>query len=261
MTGTRWLRWATERPGSGLRLFCFPHAGSGPALFMGWAGGLGPDVTVAGVCLPGREHRINEPRIRRMAPLAEALAEELGPDLRQPYAFFGHSLGALIAFATCHHLEAIGHGPVHLFVSGAAAPHDPRVRTPVHTLDDSALMTHARAFGGLPPAVMAHPDLLRLVLPTLRDDFELAETYRPQPGVAVRADLTALGGAHDPSVPAAALRCWRDRTSGRFGVIEMPGGHFYLIEHERSVLRMIQHRLASELPVATAHRTNQEVRH
>jgi medium-chain acyl-[acyl-carrier-protein] hydrolase len=256
MNGARWLRWAGSGSGSGdgngngdgLRLFCFPHAGAGPAQFVGWADGMGPDIDVAGVCLPGREQRINESPIRRMDPLVARLATEIGPYLRPPYALFGHSLGAQVAFALAHHMERLGRGPAHLFVSSARAPHVPSGEPPAHTLDDESLLAHTRALDGLPAEVLAQRDLIQLTLPALRADFELSETYRPEPTTTVRCPITALGGAHDRSVPVAALRCWKDLTTGPYGVIELPGGHFYLIEHERHVVRLIRSRLAATHP-------------
>jgi surfactin synthase thioesterase subunit len=258
MTAADPVRWAGGRPGTGLRLFCFPHAGSGPAPFMAWGSQLGPEVDVAGICLPGREHRITEPGVRRMDPLIAALTDELAPHLRPPYAFFGHSLGALVAFALCHRLEQLGQGPVHLFVSGSPAPHVRRPEPPAQ-LDDAALQARAIALDGLPPEVLAHPDLVRLVLPALRDDFELADHYQVAPTTTVRAPLTAMGGAHDRSVPVAALRPWRDLTTGPYGVIELPGGHFYLTEHERHVVRVVRGRLAAVLGPAVEHRPTEEV--
>jgi medium-chain acyl-[acyl-carrier-protein] hydrolase len=248
MTGpdSPWLRWPRRRPGARWQLLCFPHAGSGPAPYLPWAALLGEDIEVAAVCLPGRERRLGERRYRRMDPLVAELGADVMPMLRPPYAFFGHSLGALIAFELCQVLErqAQAPPPAHLFVSGCGAPHLPVSQPSAHTLSDGEFLARVRRFGGLPDAVINDHQMLALVLPVLRDDFELAETYAPGPPQAVRAPLTAISGAQDSSVPRAGLDAWRELALGRFQASIVPGGHFYLAGSALAITGVIRARLA-----------------
>jgi len=248
--GAPWLRWPRLRPGARWRLFCIPHAGSGPAPYLPWAAALGEDIELVAVCLPGRERRLGEPRHRRMAPLIADLSAALAPELRPPYALFGHSLGALVAFALCLALEGQDAvpAPAHLFVSGCRAPQARTAGRPLHALDGAAFLARVREFDGLPSAVLHDRQLLALLLPVLRDDFELAETYRPTPGQAVRAPMTAIGGTRDNSVPPTALKAWQQHALGQFATRTFPGGHFYLTEHPQQVIDTIRAGVAGAPP-------------
>src|SRR5690242_12788229 len=163
-----------------MRLFCFPHAGGGASVYRHWPAALGEQIEVVAVRLPGRENRFGEPRYRRMAPVATDLRAVLWPWLGLPYAFFGHSLGALIAFETARRLTASGAaGPVHVFAAACRSPWATPAGPDLHTLPTGALIERLRGYGGLPTEDLADPDLLRVTLPTIRDDFEIGETYRP----------------------------------------------------------------------------------
>jgi len=242
-----WLRWPGRRPAARWQLLCFPHAGSGPAPYLPWAPLLGEDIEVAAVCLPGRERRLGERRYRRMDPLVAELSADVMPMLRPPYAFFGHSLGALIAFELCQVLERQEQAPppAHLFVSGCGAPHRPVPHPPAHGLADGEFLARVRRFGGLPDAVLNDHQMLALVLPVLRDDFELAETYAPGKPRAVRTPLTAISGAQDRSVPRTGLDAWRELALGRFQASIVPGGHFYLAESAPAITEVIRAKLGA----------------
>jgi medium-chain acyl-[acyl-carrier-protein] hydrolase len=245
-----WLRWPRRRPEARWRLLCFPHAGSGPAPYLGWAPLLGDDIEVVAVCLPGRERRLGERRYRRMDPLIAEFCADVMPMLRPPYLFFGHSLGALIAFELCRVLEQRQEAPppAHLFVSGCGAPHLPRARSPAHALAEGEFLARVREFEGLPDAVIKDREMLALVMPVLRDDFELAETYAPGRRQAVRAPLTAISGALDRSAPPASLDAWGDLALGRFRARTVPGGHFYLTDSARPVIEVIRDSVAGPVP-------------
>ncbi len=210
-----------------MRLFCFPFAGGGASAFRMWVQRL-PDVfEVCPVQLPGREGRLAEPPIHRMATLVPALAEGLRAHMDRPFAFFGHSMGAAMAFALAHHLESLGApGPRHLFVSAGSAPshHD---GAPLHRLADAELVEELRSLGGTPPEILADPEWLELLLPLMRADFELLETYCPQ-GARVRCPISAFGGLHDGRVRRDRLEAWQSLTHGAFTLRMVPGEHFYL---------------------------------
>jgi surfactin synthase thioesterase subunit len=234
-----WLRRSTDPAGDAVRLFCLPHAGSGPARYLSWAGRL-PGIDLIGVCLPGHERRVAEPPLRRVADIIDALADAVTPHLDRPFALFGHSFGGLLAFQLARRLEAGGAQPLHVFVSGAAAEPSRTAEPPVAALGDEAFITHVRRLGGLDPDVLAHPDLVDLVTPALRADYEAAEAHTPDPAATVIAPITALGGLHDPAAPPGALLAWGRHTAGPFTRVTLPGGHFALFDQEHNVLRTVR---------------------
>jgi medium-chain acyl-[acyl-carrier-protein] hydrolase len=234
-----------RRDAAALRLFCFPYAGAGTSAFRGWHEALPPDVEVCSLQLPGRGSRLGEPAFRRMTPLVEALAEGVRAALGTPIAFFGHSMGALVAFELAREMRRRGWpAPRHLFVSGLAAPHLPDpAPTRLHRLTDGELVAELRRLGGTPPAVLESPEILELTLPTLRADFELLETYRYEPEPPLDCDLTALGGQDDRFVTPGGLAAWAAETSGRFTRVVFPGNHFFLHSAAAAVLRTVSDHL------------------
>jgi surfactin synthase thioesterase subunit len=184
-----------------------------------------------------------------MDELTDRLVAELLPHLGPRFALFGHSLGALVAFSLCRSLEALGRAPAHLFLSGAGAPHCGTDGAAVSTLPDDALIAHVRRLGGLPSEVLEYDELVALLLPVMRDDFELAESYRPLDRHRLTTPVTALAGLDDRTAPPPAVRAWRDLVDGPFDVVVLPGAHFFVLEHEAEVLATIQTRLRPDVRV------------
>jgi medium-chain acyl-[acyl-carrier-protein] hydrolase len=215
-------------PAARLRLVCLAHAGGGGSVLRPWSVRMPAGVELCAVQLPGREARFGEPAITRMRPLVAALAEGLAPELDRPFALFGHSLGALLAYELARCLRDTDRpGPVHLFASGSAAPHARPPRTPVHALPEAEFIAELRRRGGTPPAVLEHAELMQLLLPTLRADFAVSDTYEFTPGPPLACPVTAFGGAEDASVAPPEVERWREVTSGPFAGRVLPGGHFF----------------------------------
>jgi len=240
VSAPRWVAYASAPARVRLRLFVFPHAGSGTAAYRSWAAGLPPDVQLALVQLPGREARLAEPPFRRMRDLVDALVPALAPHLDVPFAFFGHSMGAHVAFETARALRAEGREPAHLVVSGNRAPHLPFPRPRVHHLPDERILAEFQRLGGTPPEVLADWQLMAILLPVLRADLELCETYAFEPGPPLTCPITAFGGTHDPDVPPAALDAWRQHTTGHFVRRLVDGGHFFLQERRDAFLAALR---------------------
>ncbi|MER7399509.1 alpha/beta fold hydrolase [Streptomyces sp. NPDC000151] len=236
MTGEagRWFRTAEPRPDAARQLFCFAHAGGGAAFYHRWAALL-PGVEVHAVQLPGRGERRTEPPHRRTAPLVEAVREALDAELDgRLYAFFGHSLGALLAYRVAVATEREGGaGPVLLGVSGWA-PERFRPVDALLPLPDGEFAAAVRRFGVLPAEAGADPELLALVLPAVRADLALVADYRDD-GARVGCPVVAYGGRSDPTLEPGGLAEWATRTPAFLGAGEFPGGHFYLTEHALSV--------------------------
>jgi len=234
---------AGPAPDAPVRLFCFAHAGGGVAFFRPWRLALAPAVDVRPVLLPGRESRIRELPYRRIEQLLDPLAAALLPHLDRPYALFGHSLGSIIAYEVARRLSAGGSGPACLLVSGRRAPTLPSTRRQFSALPEDEFVAAVATLNGTPPEVLRQPQLLRLLLPALRADFELNETYRPLPGPVLRCPLGAYLGAADPEVDPAELLGWHRETAGEFTLRMFPGDHFYLRDGRPEVLAAVRHDL------------------
>lgn len=246
-TADHWLPYGEPDP-SLPRVFCFPHAGGGAASFGPWRDLAGSRLVVCPVQPPGRAERFRHTAHLAVESYVDDFVASAGHLLTGPYALFGHSAGALVAFRLAHRIVADGMPvPVGLFVSGRTAPHVPYPRPPLHDLPAAELIPHLRALGGTPDVVLDDPGLLEVFLPVLRADFALNETYRHDEPAPLPIPLTAFGGADDPRAGPAELRAWEPLTSARFETHFHPGGHFYLEQHATSLLAVIRRAFKRDL--------------
>lgn len=225
--------WVHRRPRRGavarVKLFCFPFAGGGATAYHGLAQMLPAEIETLPIVLPGRERRMAEPPLRRMPALVAALFAGLESELAPPFAFFGHSLGALVAYALAVRLaEAARPGPVRLFAAGCRAPHLPDPDPPVHFLPEAEFRAELVRLGGTPPEILAHAELMELFLPVLRADFELNETYRAEPLVPLDCPLTLIGGESDSKARPSDVEAWREATRSEARIEWLREGHFFL---------------------------------
>ncbi len=213
------------------RLIVFPHAGAGTAAYVRLARELAArGVDTAVVRYPGRETRLGESPAQSVGALVAQLAVELAPLGAGDFSFFGHSLGSLVAFELAHAWQQAGvRLPRRLWLSGRRPPQVPADEPPLHGLPDREFLA---AVGGrydaLPPALLAEPELVALMLPVLRADFRCAETYAFTPRPPLAVPLTILRGADDRWVPAASAAGWAAHTTQAVAEHVLPGGHFYL---------------------------------
>src|SRR5689334_20484357 len=174
-----WISPGRPRSGTRLRLFCLPYAGGGASMFHPWVEALAPSIDVRAVQLPGRENRLPEEPFIALNPLVAALADVIAPQLDMPYALFGYSMGALIVFELARELARVhARTPVKLMVAAHRAPH---IRDPdpdIHDLPEPRFIQAIRRLHGTADEVLDHPELRSLLLPLLRADFTLCETYR-----------------------------------------------------------------------------------
>lgn len=246
-----WIPYRRTRPGARARLFCFAHAGGGASTFRSWAEGLPPEVEVCAVQLPGREGRIGEPAFSTMERLIPILADALRPYLDRPFAFFGHSLGSLISFELARELRRRGGVlPLHLFASGCRAPGFSDLDI-IHDKSDAELLERLRALGGIDDALLAHDELMQILLPTLRADASVSETYVLAAEPPLDGALTVLGGLDDPRTKPEGLAAWRAQTRGPFALAMFPGGHFFLRGQQAEVLNLIADGLRTSLRQAS----------
>ncbi len=244
----RWLFGASSRNGT-VPLFCFHHAGTGAAAYSRWRDLFLPTFGLRPVQLPGRENRIAEAPFRHIGHLLAALIPEFAKELRPPFAFLGHSMGALVAFELTRELRRANKPlPFALVLSALGAPHLAD-SAPRSKLGNEGLIAELASYGGVPGELLLDKELLELLLPILRVDLELCESYlfRPEPPLPVC--ILAVGGSGDERVPPPALEAWRCHTSRRFEMICEQGGHFFLHDERARLLPRIRTWLASELAV------------
>lgn len=233
-----WFLAATseERP---TRIFCIPYAGGSAAAYARWRTLADERVDLIPVQLPGRGARIRERPVDRLDRLAAMLAEALGPRLDRPFALFGHSMGALLAFETARTLRRTGQPlPAALFVSARRAPQRPSRRPPLHQLSDTELIAELRALDGTPPAVLEDEELLGLMLPIVRADLKAVETHDHHPEPPLDCPIRAFGGTRD-SIAPDDLRAWSVQTTRGFALTMFDGGHFFLNTHYEAMLRIM----------------------
>ena len=230
-----------------VRLFCFPYAGGGDSIFYSWQRNLPNTIEVCPVQLPGRGLRITEPPCTEMNQLIKVAGEALAPYLDKPFALFGHSMGALIAFELARHMRReYSAQPVHLFVSGRCSPQT--ISGPLDSkLFDSELPEMLRRNNGTPEEVLENPELMELVAPVLRADVTLCNSYVYTPKPPFSFPITAFGGLDDHGVPRRYIEGWREHTTGPFVLRMVPGDHFFLNTSRLLLLEAISKELEQDM--------------
>ena len=248
MDGLRSSLWVTQHkanPDARLRLFCFPYAGGGTALFHAWHRHLPEDIEVCAILLPGRESRYREPAYDRLPPLITTLSDVLAPFLDKPFAFFGHSMGALISFELARQIHLrFKRLPVHLFVSGRGAPQLGYTKPPIHGLPQKVFIEELRHMNGTPEEVLQNAELMQLLLPTLRADFAVCENYVYTPDLVLDCPISAFGGDNDPRAGTKELAAWHAQTSKPFTLQMFPGNHFFIHSAAPDLLTIIEESLS-----------------
>ena len=236
-----WVLRSHPNPRATLRLFCFPYAGGGPQTYYKWSRALPSSVEVCPVQFPGRGSRLAERPFTHLPHLVQVLATALAPQLDKPFAFFGHSLGALLSFELARQIRReYGLHPAQLFVSAHPAPQQHRVRSPIHTLPEPAFLEEIRRLNGTPREVLDLPELVELIIPILRADFGLSERYAFVPEPPLDCPITAFGGLQDDMTPRDGLEAWREQTNAFFVVRMLPGDHFFINSAQTLLLRALR---------------------
>lgn len=231
-----------------VRLLCFHHAGGGASAFASWADALGPRWEPCAIRLPGRENRLHEPRITRSDELLDEL-DRLGPSPHTPYLLYGHSLGALVAYAFAQHRSRLGHPPLAVLV-GACPPPDVEPLPLTADADDQRLLAALGRLGGMPAEVLGRAGILRRALDLIRDDLRLAQNLRAMSREPLTVPLYAFAGDRDPVADHTVMRGWSHCTTGPFGSHNVPGDHFFHSDPDFPVL--LRSRLA-RLPTGSSH--------
>ena len=217
------------RKGAIVRVFCLPYAGAGASRYFHWAHYFPGQVEVCPILLPGREGRLLDEPFTDLQALVREVANALLPECDRPFSLFGHSMGALICFELSRHLrQSFDLVPLRLFVSGHRAPHLPDPEPHIHALSDRDLFKRARQMEGSSGEVFDHQEYMGLMLPTLRADLKLCETYRYLDEAPLRCPISVFGGLQDSTITEGDLVAWREHTSESCLVRFFAGGHLFL---------------------------------
>lgn len=236
-----WISRPRKRPEASFRLFCFPRAGGGVASFRNWPEDCHPEIEVALIQPPGRENRLREAPLRTMESLVSSVCDAMTELLDRPYALFGHSLGAKVAFETSRELRQRGlPEPVCFFAAASAGPAVPWIHPLLHSLEDLALLQEIqRRYGGVPQGILADRELWPFLVPALRADLTILETYRYAENPPLSCPITCFCGTGDAMTPESEAAEWRSQTSAEFRLQILPGDHFFPLQERPRVLKQI----------------------
>ncbi|MFN7962879.1 MAG: alpha/beta fold hydrolase [Thermoanaerobaculia bacterium] len=240
LAGNPWFACLQPNPLARLRLFCFPYAGGRASIFRGWHLHLAPLVEVVPVELPGRGARFREGLHSEIGALAEGVLEALGPALDLPFAFFGHSMGAHVSFELARRLARRG-GPLpeRLLLAAACPPHLSFEGIPSHELSEEAFVDRLRHYAGTPQAVLDNSEIMAAMLPVIRADLQVSETYHLDRSEAVEVPIGILCGKEDAIARPREMERWAELTARGSNFYLLPGGHFFLHTAEKQVLRLL----------------------
>ena len=232
-----------------LRLFCFANAGGSPMQFRSWQNLLPQGIEVCPVQLPGQGSRFREQPATRLSALMATLLEVSGDYFDVPYAFWGYSMGALVAFELARTVQRMNApAPRQLFLAARRAPHTPAIDSPIHRLPEARFIKEIqRRYNGIPAAVLQEPDLMALFLPVLRANFEMIETHTSEATDLVDCPITAFGGLSDPTVDSMAIAAWGELTTRSFEYFMFPGDHFFIQNHQPAIMQILSKNLKSVL--------------
>jgi surfactin synthase thioesterase subunit len=233
-------------PGATVRLVCFPHAGGSASYYRPLALRFGAEADVVCLQYPGRQDRRHEPCVEDLGTLADLLAAELSALEPLPAVFFGHSMGATLAFETAWRLERAGVGGVRsVIASGRRAPSAQRRET-VHRRDDDGIVAELKRLGGTDPTLMDE-EMLRMAMPSIRGDYRAIESYVVSEGRRIASPIVAVTGDDDPLTTLEEADGWRAHTTAGFRRVVLPGGHFFITTNQAAV----QAEITAELSAAT----------
>ena len=247
----RWIESSSRAPRAECRLFCLAYAGGSSSIYASWQNTLPDFIEVLPIQLPGRGSRMGEKPFTDLSQTAQAIHDALLPWFKEkPFAFFGHSMGATIGFEVARRLESEdGIRPFAMFASGRQAPHVPDRYPPIYNLPHDQFIRELKRLNGTPREVFEHQELMDLVVPILRADFQAIDTYRYIPAAPLECPIVALCGENDQDVHREDIEAWRIHTSQDFRCRIFPGDHFYLHSQRPALLQELAQEIRKRKPV------------
>lgn len=226
-----------------MRLFCFPYAGGRASIFRSWVDALPEDIELCGIQLPGREDRLGEQAYTRLTPLVQTLAEAVYPYLDKPFAFYGHSMGSLISFELARELRrTYDRHPTCLYLAAFRAPHLPNPNIKIYSLPSEVFKVVLRA-DGIPETILQNEELMQVMLPMIRADYEVCDTYEYQEEPPLACPFTLFGGLEDVRISKVDLEAWPVHSLARCSLSMLPGSHLFLHTAQELLLTEISQKL------------------
>jgi surfactin synthase thioesterase subunit len=248
-----WIRTFHPAAPDATALVCLPHAGGSASFFFPLSRALAPSVAVLAVQYPGRGDRYREPNLSSVPELADHIFAAVTAVTAGPVAFFGHSMGAVLGYEVALRMQRAGRpDPILLFASGRRAPSHYRDEN-VHRGDDARVVAELRRLSGTHADMFADAELMRLILPAVRSDYQAIETYRHDPRARLSCPITVLTGTADPMTTLAEAHGWRQHSTGPVDVQVFPGDHFFLVDQAAAVTDAIRAGLAGCTAGAAVH--------
>lgn len=240
MTHNPWYLEYKKNPKAAIRLFCFHHSGGGASAYYPWVESLSPYIEMIPIQLPGRENRFAEPLTNNLEDIVNALTEGFYLYKEKPFFVFGHSLGGLITFEFIKSIhQRYSLYPRHIIISATKAPHMPFRMKALSPLGNKALKEELKVYNGIDESILNNDELLDLFLPIIRNDFSISERYRSVDVVSLPCNILHLSGNQDVSVNQEEIQAWRAYTTGNFEHISFPGGHFFIKDHQKDIIKLI----------------------
>jgi medium-chain acyl-[acyl-carrier-protein] hydrolase len=223
-----------------IRLFCFHYGGGGASIFRQWANDIIEFAEVVSIQLPGREERYNEPLLSDLHVIIDKLCINFTNYTNKPFIFFGHSLGALIAFELARALRKKGmFQPKKLIVSGTKAPQICSNEPFLHKLSDEKFLKELEKYNGIPHSIITDKELISMFLPAIRADFCISETYQYKIEPPLTYPIVALGGLDDNTFNKEWLIEWKEQTNDSFKYYFLPGNHFFIKDSYREIIDLM----------------------
>ncbi|NEO76845.1 MAG: alpha/beta fold hydrolase [Moorea sp. SIO4G3] len=244
----RWIAYHQPKPNARLRLFCFHPWGSSASMFQGWSDQLLTDIEVLPIQLPGRQRRLQEKPFTEFVPLIQVLGEIISPYLDRPFAFFGHSMGALIAFELAHVLEQeYNLKPLHLFLSAALPPSDTSLSKEFESFSQEQRLNYLMNISEIPKDIYDDPSLLQELMNVFKADLKLLQSYTYVEKPPLSCPISSFGGINDSLTSEKQLSEWSKYTSSTFEVQMFPGKHMFLKDSQKLLLDTIYQMLSIKI--------------
>ncbi len=240
MSNHSWFLEYKKNPNAAIRLFCFHHSGGGASAYHPWMEHLSSNIELIAIQLPGRENRFTEPLANNLTEITNQLSEEFRFYNDKPFFVFGHSLGGLLSFEFIKSIyQHYAVYPRHMIVSATKAPHLPFRMKHLSQLDDKTLKEELKVYNGIDERILNNDELLDLFLPIIKNDFSISESYLCTDSSPLPCDILALSGTHDQTVTEEEILGWSAYTIGKFEHLSFQGEHFFIKEHQKSILEII----------------------
>lgn len=248
-----WLSFPKPNPDARLRLFCFPYAGGGAHIFFPWQEKLSPWIELCAIQLPGRGTRFSDKPYTYHKQIVNELLINMDGYFDKPYAVFGHSMGALLAYELVQEIQKRGLPQAcQLFVSGRRAMHINSESKSIYALPEPELIAELRKLNGTPVEVLDNKELMSLVLPVIRADFELCDTYTHNEDYdKLDINITAIEGSDDLRASGNPVLAWKDLTRGQFESKKLTGDHFFIHSSQQQLLNLLNNELSAHLNTST----------